>query len=84
LIIKLVILIYNLNYRNDFFLEEKNMEELVKLVVQKTGVSEDVARQAIGIVLGFLKEKLPAPIAGQIDAVVSGSNPLGGLGKMFG
>ena len=45
---------------------------------------EDQARKAVATVLEFLKQKLPAPIAGQIDSAVSGSSPLGGLGKMFG
>lgn len=49
------------------------MDELVKLVSQKTGLSEEMARTAVEIVLGYLKEKLPAPIAGQIDSVLSGA-----------
>ena len=36
------------------------MDELVKLVVEKTGVSQEIARLAIDTVLGFLKKKLPA------------------------
>ena len=48
------------------------MEELVKQVAQRTGISEDNARTAVTTVLGFLKDKLPAPIAGQIDSVVGG------------
>ena len=48
------------------------MDALVKLVSQKVGISEDQARMAVTTVLGFLKEKLPAPIASQIDAVISG------------
>ena len=56
------------------------MEELIKLVTQKTGISEEQAKQAVETVVGFLKQKLPAPIAGQIDAVLSGSSPLGGIG----
>jgi len=48
------------------------MEELIKQVTAKTGISEDQARSAVTTVLGFLKDKLPAPIAGQIDNVVSG------------
>jgi len=31
-------------------------------------------------VLGFLKDKLPAPIAGQIDNVVGGGGEGGGMG----
>ncbi|GIV62808.1 MAG: hypothetical protein KatS3mg045_0147 [Bellilinea sp.] len=57
------------------------MEELVKLVVQKTGIPEATARQAVEVVLGFLKEKLPAPIAGQIETVVSGSGKLDDVTK---
>lgn len=48
------------------------MEELIKQVAAKTGISEDQARTAVTTVLGFLKTKLPAPIAGQIDNAVGG------------
>ena len=58
------------------------MEELVKQVAQRTGISEDNARTAVTTVLGFLKDKLPAPIAGQIDNVVSGGGEGGGLGEI--
>lgn len=57
------------------------MDELVKLVAQKLGVSEAVARQAVEIVIGFLKNKLPGPIATQIDAVMAGKTPDLDLGK---
>ena len=56
------------------------MEELVKQVAQRTGISEDNARTAVTTVLGFLKDKLPAPIAGQIDSVVGGGGEGGGIG----
>ena len=46
------------------------MEELIKTVSAKTGISEDQARTAVTTVLGFLKEKLPAPLASQIDSAV--------------
>jgi len=48
------------------------MDELVKRVSEKTGVSEDTARQAVETVVTYLKENLPAPIAKQIEKVVSG------------
>jgi hypothetical protein len=51
------------------------MDELVKLVSQKTGLSEEMAKTAVETVIGFLKEKLPAPIAGQIDSVLGGAGP---------
>jgi hypothetical protein len=61
------------------------MEELVKLVSKKTGLSEDVSRQAATVVIDFLKSKLPAPLASQLDAVLGGSSPdLGGLASGLG
>ena len=72
------------------------MDELVKQVVEKTGISEQQARGAIDTVLGFLKHRLPAPIAGHLDGVLGGASGaaggladkagdvLGGLGGMFG
>ncbi len=72
------------------------MDELVKQVAQKTGIAEEQARTAVTTVLGFLKERLPAPIAGQIDSVIGGGagavggiadkagDMLGGIGGMFG
>lgn len=66
------------------------MDELVKLVAAKTGMSEDVARTAVATVLSFLKERLPAPIASQLDTVLNaagqggGGDLLSGLGGLFG
>jgi hypothetical protein len=67
------------------------MQELIKLVAQKTGISEEMAKTAVETVIGFLKNKLPGPIAGQIDSVLGGAGSapdLGGiaqgLGGMFG
>jgi len=64
-----------------------NMDELVKLVTQKTGLSEAQARQAVDAVLGYLKDKLPAPIASQIDGLLKGDSQgkdLGNLAKDVG
>ena len=64
------------------------MDELVKLVSQKTGLSEEQSKKAVEVVIGYLKLKLPAPVAGQIDALLSGGGDLGslaqGLGGMLG
>ncbi|MBU2602892.1 MAG: DUF2267 domain-containing protein [Actinobacteria bacterium] len=62
------------------------MEELVKLVTEKTWISDDMARKAVQVVLGFLKDKLPAPIAGQIDGQIDGliSGGAGGAGGAAG
>ncbi len=59
------------------------MDELVNQVASKTGISEDQARSAVNTVIGFLKERLPEPIAGQLDNVVSGGgSAVGGLGDI--
>jgi hypothetical protein len=48
------------------------MDELVKLVTDKVGISPDQAQKAVTVVMGFLKERLPAPLAGEIDKVLAG------------
>lgn len=70
------------------------MDELIRQVAERTGIGEDKARTAVDTVVGFLKERLPAPIAGQLDNVLGSSaaggvadkagDLLGGLGGMFG
>ncbi len=58
------------------------MEELIKQVSAKAGISEDQARSAVNTVVDFLKDRLPAPIAGQLENVMSGEG--GGIGGAFG
>ena len=59
------------------------MDELIKKVSEKTGISQDQARTAVTTVLGFLKDKLPAPIAGQIENVIGGGeSSAGGVGDI--
>ena len=64
------------------------MDELIKQITQKTGISADQAHQAVTVVVDYLKKHLPAPVAVQIDGILSGggmpdlSKGLGGiLGK---
>ena len=48
------------------------MNELINLVVQKTGISQDDAQKAVQVVIDAIKSKLPAPIAAQVDAYLTG------------
>ena len=48
------------------------MDELVKLIMKKTGLPEAKARTAAIVAVDFIKSKLPAPVAGQIDALMTG------------
>ncbi|WP_322816734.1 DUF2267 domain-containing protein [Chloroflexus sp.] len=45
---------------------------LVELIREKTGISAEQAQQAVDVVVGFLKEKLPEPIAAQVDQLLKG------------
>jgi hypothetical protein len=58
------------------------MDELIKQVSQKTRIPEETAKVAVETVVNYLKEKLPEPIAGQIDNVLSGAGSISGLGDM--
>jgi uncharacterized protein (DUF2267 family) len=47
------------------------MDEIIKLVQEKVGLSEDQAKMAVSTVLGFVKERLPEPIAAQFETLLS-------------
>ena len=53
------------------------MDDLIKLVSSKAGIQEAQAKTAVETVMGFLKEKLPAPIAGQLDTALSNEAMMG-------
>ena len=57
------------------------MDELVNLVVQKTGISQEDARKAVEVIVGELKSRLPAPIAGHVDAFLA-SGMSGGMNTL--
>lgn len=70
--------------------KERVMDELIQLISTKTGLSEDQSRQAAQVAIDFVKEKLPEPIRGQVDAALSGDmsglagQAQGMLGGLFG
>jgi uncharacterized protein (DUF2267 family) len=60
------------------------MNELVKMVSEQAGISEKQARDAVNTVLKFARQKLPRPIASQLEAAIRGGKAddlLGGLAK---
>lgn len=64
------------------------MEELLKAVAEKTGLPADKAQGAIEAVLEFLQDKLPEPIAGQLENFIGGgdgeeSGDGGGIGDLL-
>ena len=56
-------------------------QELVRMVAEKTGLSEDKARSAAETVIGYLKNNLPAGVSSQLDNVASGASA-GSIGNM--
>jgi hypothetical protein len=58
------------------------MEELVNTVSQKTGLPEDKARVAVDTIVNYLKTKLPASVAGQVDNALTGEG--GGIAERLG
>jgi hypothetical protein len=67
------------------------MNELVNLVVKKTGIPQATAQIIVKLVVDYLKKKLPAPVAGQIDGLLSNDanvqqaeSLIGGLAAKFG
>lgn len=50
------------------------MEELLKAVAEKTGLPADKAQGAIEAVFEFLQDKLPEPIAGQLENFMGGGD----------
>ncbi len=60
------------------------MEELVKMVAERVGLSEDMAQGAVETVLEFLKERLPGPVAAQLDSIVQGESSGEGVQRLAG
>ena len=55
---------------------------------KRTGIPAATAQRVVNLVVDYLKQKLPAPIAGQIDGLLSNSGAVSGdenmLGGLFG
>jgi hypothetical protein len=47
------------------------MNELVNLIVKKTGIPQATAQTIVNIVLDYLKKKLPAPVSAEVTALLS-------------
>lgn len=60
------------------------MDELVALVMKKTGLPKETAQTAVKTVLDFLKKKLPAPVGSAIDSFLGGKGQLAGAADMLG
>ncbi len=65
------------------------MDNLVKMVSEKTGISEAQSKLAVETVVSFLKDKMPAGVGGQVESFIKGGgsslgNIAGGLKDKIG
>jgi hypothetical protein len=60
------------------------VDELIKQVSEKAGISEQQARIAVETVMDYAKAKLPPGLASQVEGMISGKTDLSGLGGMMG
>ncbi len=67
------------------------MNELVNLIVKKTGIPQATAQNVVNVVVDYLKKKLPAPVGAQIDGLLSNDanvqqaeNIVGNIAAKFG
>ena len=60
------------------------MDELVALVMKKTGLPKETAQTAVKTVLDFLKKKLPPQVGSAIDGFLSGKGQLADAADMLG
>jgi nucleoid DNA-binding protein len=59
------------------------MQELVKQISEKAGISEEQAKVALETVIEFAKEKVPPAFQGMVDGLLKGEKP-SGMGGMLG
>lgn len=50
------------------------MDQLIEAIKQRTGLPADKAKGAAEAALDFLKDRLPQPIASQIDGFLEGNS----------
>jgi len=50
------------------------LNDIINKVAEKTGISTQKATDAVTIVVDFLKNKLPAPLASQLDSLLNGGS----------
>lgn len=58
------------------------MKMIVKMVAEKAGISEAQATTAVNTVASFLKDRMPEPMAQQVDAYLKGEGGAEGMGGM--
>jgi len=50
------------------------MDEIIKTITAKTGISEEHAREAVLATVEFIKSKIPPMFASQLDRLITGGD----------
>ena len=56
------------------------MENIIKMVTEKAGISEEQAKKAVETVVSFIKDKMPAGLGGQVESFLKGGE--GAMGDL--
>jgi hypothetical protein len=66
-------------------MEVSMQDELVRVIQERTGLEEGMARQVATVVIDFLKTKLPPELAPMLEGGMPNVSDAGGLlGGLFG
>lgn len=49
------------------------MNELVQIIMQKTGLSQEMAEKVVNVVAGYIESRLPAPMAAALTNYLGGN-----------
>ncbi|MGZ4811871.1 MAG: hypothetical protein ACXVZR_09575 [Terriglobales bacterium] len=60
------------------------MNELIEQLKSRVGLDDATAQSAAQTVIEFLKQRLPAPVASQLDNILAGGGAEGIAGKLGG
>jgi len=60
------------------------MDEIVKIVMEKTGLGEEQAAKAVEAVLEYVKDQVSEPFDSMIDSFMKGESSLGDIGGLAG
>ncbi len=56
-------------------------QQLIEQITQRVGIPADKAQAAVDTVVGYLKQRLPEPVAAQLDNAVAGEASGGGASE---
>jgi uncharacterized protein (DUF2267 family) len=60
------------------------MDDLIKTVAEKAGITAEQAKQAVESVSAFIKDKLPGPVGEQVTNLLSGGQAGAPVGDIVG